>query len=136
MLLTVKCQSWPLLLSQVPLPLWKTQSNWVVLAVMVTVLSQRLEAELNDMAASGETTGFQLFQPRWMKMELALANGPPAGENAIVALAPAAGGTGETHTRPLQPFVSPPPVPPRFAPTQTCWIGELQALPPLSTPRR
>ena len=80
-LLTEKCQSAPLLLSQVPLPLLNTQSSWVALAGTVTVYSQRLEAELKVIGASGDTTGFQPFQPRWILTAFAPASGPPAGEN-------------------------------------------------------
>ena len=80
-LLTEKCQSAPLLLSQMPLPLLNTQSSWVALAGTVAVYSQRLEAALKVMSASGDTVGFQLFQPRWMLTALALASGPPTGEN-------------------------------------------------------
>src|ERR1019366_3102456 len=63
--LTEKCQSALPLLSQVLPPLLNTQSSWAALTGTVTVYSQRLEAELKVIGASGETTGFQLFQPRY-----------------------------------------------------------------------
>src|ERR1039457_2540518 len=124
-LLTEKCQLALLLLSQLLPPLLNTQSDLVALAGTVTVYSQRLEAELKVIGASGETTGFQLFQPRWMLTALALASGPPVGENCTVTGVPVTGGTSETQTRPLQPLGLVPLLPPCDVPTQTCWIGDL-----------
>ena len=62
--LTVKFQFAPTLLSQVPEPLLKTQFKFVALLGTVTVYCHQFEAELKVIAGSGETTGFQLFQPR------------------------------------------------------------------------
>ena len=61
---TLKFQFAPPLLSQVPEPLLKTQFKFVVRLARITVYCHQFDAELNVIAASGETTGFQLFQPR------------------------------------------------------------------------
>src|SRR5579871_2389197 len=63
---TAKFQFAPPLLSQVPEPLLKTQFRLVAFAGMTAVYCHQFEAELKLIAASGETTGFQLFQPRRM----------------------------------------------------------------------
>ena len=52
LLLTAKCQSAPPLLSQVPLPLLNTQSNWVAFPGGVSVNCHRFEVALKVMATS------------------------------------------------------------------------------------
>ena len=53
--MTVKFQFAPPLLSHAPAPLLKTQFRMVVLAGMLVVNCQALEAALNVIAGSGET---------------------------------------------------------------------------------
>jgi hypothetical protein len=61
---TAKFQFAPPLLSHVPASLLNTQFKFVAVVGTVTVYCHQFDAALKLIAASGETTGFQLFQPR------------------------------------------------------------------------